>query len=71
VDISFKDTGIGIKKDNVGHVFDPFFTTKDIGKGTGLGLTVSYGIIQKHNGEVIAKSEGEGKGAEFIIRLPI
>jgi len=71
MDVSFRDTGIGIKKENVGHVFDPFFTTKDIGKGTGLGLTVSYGIIQKHNGKVIAKSEGEGKGSEFVIRLPI
>ncbi|OGS20167.1 MAG: hypothetical protein A2252_10990 [Elusimicrobia bacterium RIFOXYA2_FULL_39_19] len=68
--VSFKDSGIGIKKENVGHVFDPFFTTKDIGKGTGLGLTVSYGIIQKHNGSIVARSEGEGKGAEFIVILP-
>ncbi|OGS27887.1 MAG: hypothetical protein A2297_05520 [Elusimicrobia bacterium RIFOXYB2_FULL_48_7] len=69
--VAFRDTGTGIKKENVGHVFDPFFTTKDIGKGTGLGLTVSYGIIQKHNGEIACKSEGEGKGAEFIVKLPL
>lgn len=71
IEVSFSDTGKGIKKDNIGHVFDPFFTTKDIGQGTGLGLTISYGIIQKHNGEIFAQSEGEGKGATFIIRLPL
>jgi two-component system, NtrC family, sensor kinase len=71
MEISFTDTGSGIKKENVGHVFDPFFTTKEVGKGTGLGLTISYGIIQRHNGEIIAKSDGEGKGATFIVRLPL
>lgn len=71
MEISFTDTGMGIKKENVGHVFDPFFTTKEIGKGTGLGLTISYGIIQRHNGEIIVKSDGEGKGASFIVRLPL
>jgi signal transduction histidine kinase len=62
---------MGINKDNLGHVFDPFFTTKDVGKGTGLGLTISYGIIKRHNGEIMVNSEGEGKGATFFIRLPI
>lgn len=71
MEISFTDTGSGIKKENLGHVFDPFFTTKEVGKGTGLGLTISYGIIQRHNGEIIARSEGEGKGATFIVRLPV
>jgi signal transduction histidine kinase len=71
LEISFKDSGIGIKREDINHVFDPFFTTKDIGQGTGLGLTVSYGIVQKHMGEIIAESEGEGKGATFTIRLPL
>lgn len=71
MEITFTDTGMGIKKENVGHVFDPFFTTKEVGKGTGLGLTISYGIIQRHNGEIIAASVGEGKGASFTVRLPI
>ncbi|MBU2568367.1 MAG: HAMP domain-containing histidine kinase [Elusimicrobia bacterium] len=69
VDISFRDTGIGIKKEDINHIFDPFWTTKDIGKGTGLGLTVSYGIIQKHNGKIVAHSEGEGKGTEILVSL--
>jgi len=71
VHISFRDTGVGIKKEHLNHVFDPFFTTKDVGKGTGLGLTVSYGIIQKHNGKITAFSEGENKGAEFVVSLPL
>ncbi len=71
VAISIKDTGIGIKKEHINHIFDPFFTTKDIGQGTGLGLTICYGIIQKHSGSITASSPGEGKGTEIIIRLPI
>ncbi len=71
MDISFTDTGQGIKKVNIDHVFDPFFTTKEVGKGTGLGLTISYGIIQRHRGEIIVKSDGENKGATFTVRLPI
>ncbi|MCB4790589.1 MAG: HAMP domain-containing histidine kinase [Elusimicrobia bacterium] len=71
LEIAFADTGLGIKKENIGHVFDPFFTTKDIGKGTGLGLTISYSIVKRHNGEILVKSDGENKGASFLIRLPI
>lgn len=71
MEIIFNDTGKGIKSDHVGHVFDPFFTTKDVGQGTGLGLTISYGIMQKHNGEIIAYSEGENKGSTFTVRLPL
>jgi len=71
VEISIKDTGIGIKKEHINHIFDPFFTTKDIGQGTGLGLTICYGIIQKHNGSIKAFSEGENKGAEIIVKLPV
>lgn len=70
LEISFADTGMGIDPRDISHVFDPFFTTKDVGKGTGLGLTISYGIIQQHKGSIIAESGGPGKGAQFIIRMP-
>ncbi|MDD5687875.1 MAG: response regulator [Elusimicrobia bacterium] len=69
IEISIKDTGSGISKENMNRVFEPFFTThKD---GTGLGLSVCYGIVKKHNGEIAVFSDGEGKGAEFVIKLPI
>lgn len=70
-EISFTDTSVGIKPEHIDHIFDPFFTTKEVGKGVGLGLTVSYNIVKNHNGEIIAKSDGEDKGAEFVVRLPI
>ncbi len=67
--ITVKDTGTGIKTENLPKVFDPFFTTKKEGLGTGLGLAVVYGIIQKHDGTIHVKSE-EGRGTRFIITLP-
>ena len=67
--ISIKDDGRGIPKDNKERIFDPFFTTKDVGEGTGLGLSIAYGIIDKHGGKIEVESE-EGKGTEFVIRLP-
>ncbi|MBW2683715.1 MAG: GHKL domain-containing protein, partial [Deltaproteobacteria bacterium] len=67
--ITIRDTGVGIKVENLQKVFDPFFTTKDEGNGTGLGLAVVYGIIQKHNGTIQVKSE-KGKGTQFVITLP-
>ncbi len=67
--ITIRDTGVGIKTENLQKVFDPFFTTKKEGNGTGLGLAVVYGIIRKHNGTIQVKSE-EGKGTRFIIALP-
>jgi signal transduction histidine kinase/DNA-binding response OmpR family regulator len=68
--VVFSDTGQGIAPEHLTRVFDPFFTTKDIGHGTGLGLSVSYGIIKEHGGEVTVESE-QGKGATFTIDLPI
>jgi signal transduction histidine kinase len=53
----------------MGRVFDPFFTTKDIGEGTGLGLSVSYGIIQEHGGDIRVESEA-GRFTRFLIELP-
>lgn len=64
-----QDTGEGIHPDHIEKIFDPFFTTKDLGKGTGLGLAMAYGIIQQHNGTIEVRSE-PGQGAEFFIYLP-
>jgi two-component system NtrC family sensor kinase len=63
------DTGTGISEENLSRIFDPFFTTKEAGTGTGLGLAVTYGIIQRHEGTIEVKSELK-KGTTFIIRLP-
>jgi len=67
--ITFEDNGAGISSENIHRVFDPFFTTKDIGEGTGLGLSVSYGIIKDHGGEIQIESE-PGKFTRFVISLP-
>ncbi|HOV86106.1 MAG TPA: ATP-binding protein [Syntrophobacteraceae bacterium] len=67
--ISVADTGKGIPEGLLGRIFDPFFTTKEVGVGTGLGLSVVYGIIQKHGGTISVESK-PGEGSRFIIRLP-
>jgi len=69
VETSVQDTGTGIKKENLSRIFDPFFTTKPAGEGTGLGLSVSYGIVSQHGGEIAVESK-VGKGTTFTIRLP-
>ena len=69
VDIAISDSGPGIAPENLERVFDPFFTTKGVGHGTGLGLSVSYGIVQSHNGDIAVASE-PGAGATFTISLP-
>jgi signal transduction histidine kinase len=69
VRIYFEDNGSGIAPENLGRVFDPFFTTKDIGEGSGLGLSVVFGIIKDHGGEIRVESE-PGKFCRFIIDLP-
>jgi len=68
--ITFEDTGRGIPAEHIERVFDPFFTTKDIGQGTGLGLSVAYGIVKDHGGEIRVESE-PGRFTRFVIRLPI
>ncbi len=67
VEVMFADTGVGIPPEYLTKLFDPFFTTK--GSGTGLGLAVSYGIIEQHQGKIEVKSE-PGKGSVFTISLP-
>ena len=67
--IDFRDTGVGIAPENIARIYDPFFTTKDVGQGTGLGLALSYGIIQEHNGRIFVESR-PGEGAHFTIKLP-
>lgn len=67
--ITVSDTGTGIPPENLSKIFDPFFTTKDIGSGTGLGLSVSYGIIEKLGGKIEVNSE-VNKGTIFTIVIP-
>jgi two-component system NtrC family sensor kinase len=63
------DEGDGIKEEDITHVFEPFFTTKDVGEGTGLGLSVAYGIVQDHGGWLVVES-APGKGSSFNVYLP-
>jgi PAS domain S-box-containing protein len=68
--VEFTDTGEGIPEENFSRIFDPFFTTKEVGKGTGLGLATSYGIIEDHGGKISVKSK-VGEGTTFTIELPV
>lgn len=70
IQLSFTDDGPGIAEANLTRLFDPFFSTREVGQGIGLGLSVCYGIIAEHNGQIYARSQ-PGKGAVFIIELPI
>ncbi|MEK7277768.1 MAG: ATP-binding protein, partial [Chloroflexota bacterium] len=69
--IEVADQGLGIPPDSLSKVFDPFYTTKEIGKGSGLGLSIVAGIVRAHNGTVEAHSEGPERGTTFTITLPI
>jgi signal transduction histidine kinase len=75
VNISFTDTGPGIPPENMDKIFEPFFTTKKVGEGTGLGLSVSYGILTNFGGDIRVSSQtrGEGRvpGTTFTVVLPV
>jgi PAS domain S-box-containing protein len=70
IQLTIADNGPGIPSHNLSRIFDPFFTTKEVGHGTGLGLSLVYGIINKHSGTIHAESV-LGHGASFLISLPI
>lgn len=68
--VSVQDTGSGIPPDIMNRIFEPFFTTKAVGSGTGLGLSLSYGIVNKHGGKIEVASV-QGQGTTFTVRLPV
>jgi len=70
VEVAISDTGCGIPTEDLKNIFEPFFTTKEEGKGVGLGLSVAYGIIARHNGAVDVQSE-PGRGTVFKVSLPV
>jgi PAS domain S-box-containing protein len=70
VDIRFRDTGCGIPLEHVPKIFDPFFTTMPVGQGVGLGLSISYSIIQQHQGTIEVESR-VNQGTTFTVRLPV
>jgi signal transduction histidine kinase len=69
IEIVITDTGCGIPEENLKNIFEPFFTTKEEGKGVGLGLSVTYGIVTRHNGTVDVQSK-PGKGSTFTLCFP-
>ncbi len=70
LNVSIADTGVGVADRHLQRIFDPFFTTKGAGKGTGLGLAVSYGLVQQHGGDIAVESIA-GQGSTFTVTLPV
>ena len=68
--VEIRDDGKGISPENISKLFDPFFTTKEIGKGTGLGLYISLGIVQRLGGKIEVESK-PGQGSLFRVVLPV
>jgi len=68
--VAITDTGPGIAEENKSRLFEPFFTTKEVGRGIGLGLAISYGIVQQHHGDIAVQS-APGAGATFRVLLPV
>jgi PAS domain S-box-containing protein len=69
IEVTFRDDGAGMNERTKAKVFNPFFTTKEVGKGMGLGLSLSYGILTKIHASIVVESE-LGKGAQFVLRIP-
>lgn len=67
--VEIEDTGNGIPEEHLQKIYDPFFTTKEMGRGTGLGLSVTYGIVQEHSGNIMVDSR-PGRGTRFIVEFP-
>jgi CheY-like chemotaxis protein len=70
VELAVADTGVGIGPDIIGRIFDPYFTTKEIGKGTGMGLAISHGIMKNHGGTITVESR-LGRGTTFRVFFPV
>jgi len=70
IELQVADNGEGMTQDTLERVFDPFFTTKELGRGTGLGLSVSYGIVKEHGGRIYARTHS-GNGSTFVIEFPV
>jgi two-component system NtrC family sensor kinase len=70
LEIQVRDTGRGMSPEVLSEIFTPFFTTKQLGKGTGMGLSIVYGVVKMHSGEISADSQ-VGKGTTFTVRLPL
>jgi signal transduction histidine kinase len=68
--VTVSDTGIGMSDDVLNKIFEPFYTTKKTGKGTGLGISISYGIVEDYDGKIDIESS-EGEGTKFILQFPV
>ena len=69
--IEVRDNGVGVDAADLDRLFEPFFTTAKEGEGTGLGLSLVYGIVDRHRGAIAVSSEGVGQGATFRMALPV
>ena len=70
MEVRFDDNGIGLSEEQIGKIFEPFFTTKEVGKAMGLGLSISHGIIESHQGRIAVEGKAN-QGATFRVILPV
>ena len=70
IEVSISDTGMGISQECMSRIFDPFFTTKTVGEGAGLGLSISFGIVERHKGRIDVINR-PGEGATFVVQIPV